>query len=87
MKIQGPHFRSIHAYKKQLHQNKESHQKDLKTDDLEISSKAKQLQETNKASMKRSEYIQQIKNEIESGKYKIDYEKTAQKLIDFWSKY
>lgn len=86
MKIQGPHFRNIHAYNKQLQQNRESYQKEQRRDELNISSQAKQLQESNKKFMKRSEYIQQIKNEIKSGKYEINYEETAQKLIDFWSK-
>jgi len=87
MKIQGPHLKNINTYKNQLKQNRELRQNDSKRDQLNISSEAKQLQETKKTTMKRSEYVQQIKNEVQSGKYQINYEKTANKMIDFWSKY
>lgn len=62
---------------------KETSQKDQ----LEISSQAKQLQESGKAQASRQEFVQDIKNAVESGDYKINYEKTAQKMIDFWSKH
>lgn len=87
MKIQGPQFKPIHAYKQQLEQNKRSHQQYQRKDELNISAKAKRLQETDKATQKRAAYLQQIKHDIETGKYQINYEKTAEKVIDFWSKY
>lgn len=87
MKIQGPHLNHINAYKNQLQKNRESPYNKHRKDQLNISPEAKQLQQTKKMNNKRSEYVQQIKNEVESGKYKINYERTAQKITDFWSKY
>lgn len=55
-------------------------------DQLEISSEAMKLQENTKVNAKREAYVQEIKNRVESGQYEINYEKTAQKMIDFWSK-
>lgn len=36
--------------------------------------------------LKRSEYVEEIKDKVQSGEYKVDSEKMAQKMIDFWSK-
>lgn len=55
-------------------------------DQLEISSEAMKLQENTKVNAKREAYVQEIKSRVESGQYEINYEKTAQKMIDFWSK-
>jgi len=87
MKIQGPQLRSMNAYHKQLQPKRESKQKELTRDQLNISREAQQLQKSDQASIKRSEYVQKIKQAVQSGEYKVDYEKTAQKMIDFWSKY
>lgn len=57
-----------------------------KQDQIEISPEAKQLQESVKTNTQRTEYVQSIKNQIESGNYTIDPEKIAKKMIDFWSK-
>lgn len=57
-----------------------------KKDQVEISSQAKQLQEAKKPNEQRAKYVQEIKNAVQSGEYKIDVEATARKMIDFFTK-
>lgn len=84
MKIQGPNP-LINAYKNQ-HQkhitNKTEHQKDR----LNISTEAKKLQLDKQYDVERSKYVDEIKQLVQSGEYKVDHDKTAQKMIDFWTK-
>jgi negative regulator of flagellin synthesis FlgM len=86
MKIQGPNLAKLTAYHTQLQQQTDPKKKVSREDQLDISSTAKQLQETKKINTQRTEYVQEIKNAVESGQYKVDHEKVAQKMIDFWSK-
>lgn len=85
MKIQGPHLSHINAYKQQQQKPTQTYKED-KNDKLNISSEAKLLQEHSKSSLKRDVYVQEIKKAVEAGEYKVNVEKTAQKMIDFWSK-
>ena len=87
MKIDGPNAARLTAYKNQLQQQTEPKKATNRKDQLNISSEAKQLQETKKTATKRAAYVENIKNAVESGQYKVNYEKTAQKMIDFWSKH
>lgn len=87
MKIQGPNLTKLAAYRAQLQQQAEPTKKVNREDQLDISSAAKQLQESKKVNTQRAEYVQNIKSEIKSGEYEIDHEKVAQKMIDFWSKH
>lgn len=87
MKINGPNQANFNPYKNQI-QRQAEYKKALKQhDQLEISSQALKLQENTKSNAKREAYVQEIKNRIETGEYEINYEKTAQKMIDFWSRY
>ena len=83
MKIQGPHP-SINTYK-QLQQHhttkKQGHQKDQ----LNISDAAKKMQQTKSSDTKRAGYVNEIKTLVQSGEYKVDPEKIAGKMIDYWS--
>ncbi|WP_164668079.1 flagellar biosynthesis anti-sigma factor FlgM [Virgibacillus doumboii] len=86
MKINGPNQTNFNPYKNQL-QKQMDYSKDVnKKDQLEISNQAKQMLENEKPSAKRASYVQQIKETIDAGEYQINHEKTAQKMIDFWSK-
>lgn len=88
MKIQGPNLTKLAAYRAQLQQQQTDPKKKVNREDqLDISSAAKQLQESKKANTQRAEYVQNIKNEVKSGQYVVDNEKVAQKMIDFWSKH
>ncbi|HEY4602073.1 MAG TPA: flagellar biosynthesis anti-sigma factor FlgM [Cerasibacillus sp.] len=85
MKIHGTNQTNFNPYKDIL--KKQSQQKKLNNqeDQLEISSEAKKLQNKNKTNYHREVRIEQIKQSIDSGKYEIDYRKTAKKMIDFWT--
>ncbi|GAB3056905.1 flagellar biosynthesis anti-sigma factor FlgM [Virgibacillus ainsalahensis] len=86
MKINGPNHTNFNPYKNQI-QKQTDYKKDMeKKDQIEISSQAKQLQEKSKPDAERAAYVQEIKNAVDAGEYKINHEKTAQKMIDFWSK-
>lgn len=84
MKINGHNQTQFNPYKNQA-QKLEKMKSDIqKQDRLEISNQAKHLQQTNQVSEKREKYVQNIKDEVQSGEYKFNYEKTAQKMINFW---
>lgn len=85
MKIQGSNP-LINAYRNQ--QQKHVTKKDLnqKDDQLNISQEAKNLQKSDTHSMERTKHVAEIKKLVQSGEYKIDFDKTAQKMIDFWAK-
>ncbi|MFA1821340.1 flagellar biosynthesis anti-sigma factor FlgM [Virgibacillus oceani] len=85
MKINGPNQTNFNPYKNQI-QKQADLKRDMKQDQIEISNQAKELLESEKADPKREAYVQDIKDKVDAGEYKINYEKTAQKMIDFWSK-
>ena len=86
MKINGPNQANFNPYKSHMQKQADVKKEINREDQLEISSQAKQLQESEKPYAKRSAYVQQIKNEIASGEYKVDPDKIAEKMIAFWSK-
>ena len=86
MKIHGPNMMNIQKYKNQTFKKTVLNEKNNQNDKLNISEKAKQLQVNGKVDVKRTNYIQQIKQAVESGNYKMNPERTAQKMIEFWSK-
>ncbi|MUK90806.1 flagellar biosynthesis anti-sigma factor FlgM [Ornithinibacillus sp. L9] len=85
MKIHGPNQTNFNPYKNQIQKQADYKKNVNQKDQLEISTQAKQLQESENIHPKREAYVQEIKNAVESGEYKINHEKTAQKMIDFWS--
>ncbi|MEI3607473.1 flagellar biosynthesis anti-sigma factor FlgM [Pseudogracilibacillus sp. SE30717A] len=84
MKIQGPNP-LINAYKSQQ-QKQVIKKNDTQKDQLNISDAAKKMQMNEKHSVDRAKRIAELKKLVQSGEYKIDYEKTAQKMNSFWSK-
>lgn len=58
--------------------------REMKNDQIEISNRAKQLQQEEKTSPQRAEKIERLKEAVALDKYEINYEKTAQKMLDFW---
>ncbi|WP_067727092.1 flagellar biosynthesis anti-sigma factor FlgM [Oceanobacillus damuensis] len=86
MKINGPNHTNFNPYKQQIQKQTEV-KKDIQSkDQIEISSQAKQLQENEKVSEERAAYVQEIKQAVDSGEYSVNPEKTAQKMLEFWSK-
>ncbi|MEN1967324.1 flagellar biosynthesis anti-sigma factor FlgM [Lentibacillus sp. N15] len=86
MKIHGSNQTNFNPYKNHI-QKQSEYQKDPKQSDrLEISNQAKQLQENSQPSAERAKYVQDLKKAVDSGEYRVNPEKTAQKMIAFWSK-
>jgi len=84
MKIHGPNQTNFNPYKNQAQKLEKIKNEVTREDHLEISNQAKHLQEKNKASVQREKHVQEIKQAVQSGEYKINYEMTAEKMIDFW---
>ncbi|HLR08874.1 MAG TPA: flagellar biosynthesis anti-sigma factor FlgM [Bacillota bacterium] len=85
MKIHGLKQTNFNPYANQL-RNQSAVQKGMSGKDrLEISEQAKQMQESDKPEAERKAYVQNIKHAVESGKYQINVEKTAEKMLAFWS--
>lgn len=85
MKIHGTNRPHINPYYEQQQRVKQAQHKQTK-DHLEISEAAMKLQKNDKTTEKRQAFVNDIKQQVESGEYKINYEKTAQKFVDFFTK-
>lgn len=84
MKIQGPNP-YIKTYRNQQHPKHVLKKSSQQQDEIKISTQAKKLQQ-NQSNIERTQYVNEIKERVQSGEYKIDYDLTAQKMIEFWSK-
>lgn len=82
MKIQGPNP-YVNMYRTNQKPVKFSKDKGLKDDQLNISNKALQLQKNNQHVTRKQE-VTEIKSLVQSGEYEVDYQKTAEKLLEFW---
>lgn len=85
MKIQGPNRTNFNPYNQIMNKQKEVKQEIKKADQLQISEEAKSLLEKEDPAMKRKEKVAELKAKVAANEYEIDYEKTAKKLINFWS--
>lgn len=81
------HFGNVNfnPYKKQMEKLDQLQKGGAKKDQIEISSVAKELQQGSKIETERQEKIDAIKQQVESGEYKVDPEKLARKMYDFWN--
>ncbi|TCP26027.1 FlgM family anti-sigma-28 factor [Scopulibacillus darangshiensis] len=89
MKING--YQSIHKYQSYQHQqqNKTENaagQPKSQNDKVEISAEAKHLQTTLRLEQERKEKIEKLKQQVESGGYKMNHEETAKKMLAFWNR-
>ncbi|EMT45890.1 flagellar biosynthesis anti-sigma factor FlgM [Anoxybacillus flavithermus] len=57
-----------------------------KTDQVEISSAAKELQEAARFSSERLEKVERLKEEIESGAYKLDARAVAESVLRYYKR-
>jgi len=82
MKIYGPNHSNINPYQNQKHipkqETKQSNR--LQPDQLEISDKALKMQQKDS----RQTYVNDIKQQVESGDYQVNAQETAKKLLNFW---
>lgn len=86
MKINGPNKSNFNPYQEQVQKNERQKASIHKEDQLEISSKAKELQKNKQPNKSREKYVKHIKEEVQSGTYQVNHEKTAKKMIEYWSK-
>lgn len=89
MKIQSFNPANLNAYKQQITKAPKEKQVEQSADQLKISDAAKQMQELQGArqeNTERTEYVNEIKQSIQSGTYEINLGSTADKMIDFWSR-
>jgi negative regulator of flagellin synthesis FlgM len=83
------HFNSIqnNPYKKQVHDMKqEKVQSGYKRDELQISDEAKKLLSSSKFEQDRAEKVNEIKNQLDKGTYKVNVSETTESIINFWKK-
>ncbi|WP_217588510.1 flagellar biosynthesis anti-sigma factor FlgM [Lentibacillus saliphilus] len=85
MKIYGPNQSQFNPYHRQIHKQTEPEKGSEQKDHIEISNKAKQLQEHEQVDSKRAAYVEEIKQAVESGDYQMNAAKTVEKMLAFWS--
>ncbi|WP_085505964.1 flagellar biosynthesis anti-sigma factor FlgM [Thalassobacillus devorans] len=85
MKINGSNHVNLNPYHKRLNRQTAMKQSFQQEDKVEISHKAKSLQENASTDPAREKKVADIKQSIEQGEYKVNAEKTAQKMIEFWN--
>ena len=87
MKINKINIPPVNPYRaNQMKTEQAKEQAKVKTDKLEISSEAKQLSEVSPVTIGRNEKVQQLKAQIESGKYEVNPEQLASNLINYFNK-
>ncbi|UOE93810.1 flagellar biosynthesis anti-sigma factor FlgM [Alkalihalobacillus sp. LMS39] len=80
-------FQSVHnnPYKKQI-EKQAAVEGTKKSDKLEISKEAIEMQKGSRIELEREEKVKQIKEQLASGDYHVDPKKVASKFVDFWVK-
>lgn len=87
MKIPKINIPPVNPYKANEMKVQKSAEKAVqRADKLEISSEAKHLSEASSYTVARNEKVQAIQKQIEAGTYKVNPEKIAQGLIDYYNK-
>lgn len=84
MRINGPNHLNFNPYKQQMEKHDQMKKTSNRSDELEISKEAMKLQENNQPNEARTNRVQEIKQQVANGEYKVNVEETAQKMIDFW---
>lgn len=77
------HIQNI--YKKQVEKTQPRGEVSKKSDQLEISTEAKLMQQESKISAERSEKVEAIKAKVESGEYKVNTQDVAKKFYEYWN--
>ncbi|QOR66257.1 flagellar biosynthesis anti-sigma factor FlgM [Cytobacillus suaedae] len=86
MKINNLGPMGINPYKKQMNKIAAVESKASKADKVEISSEAKQLQETSPVTIARQEKVEALAKQVQSGTYKIDTNAIAKSVYNFYTK-
>lgn len=83
MKIQGMNpYVQLNNKSRQIQQNAKGQKSN--SDQLKISDEALLLQKNKTKNVARQEYVSKIKSLVESNEYKVNYEKTAEKMLRFF---
>ncbi|MFC0525408.1 flagellar biosynthesis anti-sigma factor FlgM [Pontibacillus salicampi] len=85
MKINGPNHSNLNPYRKNIQKQQDMPKSHTQSDKLEISNQAKQLQENNKSLEARQKRVEDLKNQVQSGNYHVDAQKSAKSIIKFWT--
>ncbi len=75
----------MNPYKNQMNKIAAT-EKSIQTDKVEISSAAKQLQETSPITVARQQKVEALKQQVQDGTYKVNVEDTAKSLYNFYFK-
>lgn len=88
MKINNLGASGLNPYKRQMNslENVERSTAKKKTDKVEISAAAKDLQYTSSIETERQIRVDELKNEVESGNYQINPDQLAKSIIQFYKK-
>lgn len=86
LKINGTNHTNLNPYKNLVQKHDVLKKPIQKSDELQISNEAKSMLENHQPSADRIQRINTIKEAVQSGEYEIDFEKTADKMIDYWTK-
>ena len=87
MKINNVGPAGMNPYKKNINRLEEAKQSSFQAKDkLEISTTAKELQQTSQVITQRQEKVEALKVSVQNGTYKLDANETAKSIVDFYRK-
>lgn len=86
MKINNINSLNVNPYKKNVSKAQEAAKSTAKSDKVEISSAAKEMQVTSKVAAERLDKVQALKQQVEAGTYQVDAESVAKSVIQYFSK-
>ena len=85
MKINPIGLQAIQSYKNQTRVAKSEQSAKTFADQIEISSKAKEMQSTSSTyATERAERLKQLKEDIDSGNYKVDAKQVAADMLKYY---
>lgn len=72
-------------YRKQIDKAEKAADLKAKSDKLEISTEALEMQKGTRIENERQEKVEALKQQIEAGEYKVNPQAVANKFYDFWN--
>lgn len=84
MKINPLGIRAVQSYNQAPTVKKTEKKSDSFADKLEISSKAKEMQVTSSYESERADKVNKLKEDINSGTYKVDARQVAQDMLKYY---
>ena len=86
MKINHLNQYGVNPYQKTMGKPDTTMKPSQLADKVEISSKAKELQQLSSVEVERQAKIDEIKKQVENGTYQVNVNETAKGVLDFYSK-